>query len=641
MITLQEICTLTSDTILSEDVICEVLAEQDEVFKAQLLLTLVDRAKELGVKSKFEKLVVAYKKEKSKFDKGQSNKTLNQVEHDGMTHFEGDYPQMNCGMWVANENGVSAFTYLGEKVACTNPIMPIQILTNAETEYVKIKLAFKLRDKWKEIIVDNDVLSQANKIVPVLSKYNIGVTSENSKALVQYLADMKSYNANIITEQISTSKLGWINNVFMPYDAGVIFDGDENFKSTFGSIVEYGSYIKWLGLVKKLRKDGRIEPRFYLAGAFASPLLYKLNALPFIINLYGTTGKGKTVALMIATSVWANPEEGKYFVKANGSAASVEIRLDFLNHLPLMIDDLAQIQKRLKDDFSEYVYNLCNGGGKDRATVNLGLQRQRYWKNIIITNSEHSLINDTMQGGAINRIIEIEMDDTNIFENGNEVVETIKNNYGFGGQLFIDAIDRVGMEKVKKIQQEFLQKILARAKELGVEKEEKQTLPLSILLTADKIATDHIFEDEIYLDLNTCVDLLKSKGEVSENERAYDFILSDISIHRNNFVPDNYGCYKGEAWGVLEHGYAVIHNNIFKGMCDRGSFSGKAFLSWADKNRLLKFGIEPKVKKLSGKSSRCIFLKLDDAELVEEESSTDTDQYGFMVVPPDKDLPFK
>jgi len=639
VITLQEIDSLTAMTILSEDVICEVLEELDEVFKARMLLTLIDKAQTLGVKGKFEKLVSAYKKEKSKLEKGSSTKPLNQVEHDGMTHFYGDYPQMNCGMWIANDNGISAFTYLGERIACTHPIMPIQILTNAETDYVKVKLAFQMKGRWKEIIVDNETISSANKIVS-LSKYGIGVTSENSKALVQYIADMKSYNSSTITEQISTSKLGWINNVFMPYDSGVIFDGDENFKSTFSSIVEYGSYEKWLDLIKKIRKGNRIETRLYLAGSFASPLLHKLNALPFIINLYGETGKGKTVALMIATSVWANPEEGKYWVKANGTPASVEIRLDFLNHFPLMIDDLSQLQKKLKDDFSEYVYNLCNGGGKDRATVNLGLQRQRYWKNVIVTNSEHSLISETMQGGAINRIIEVEMEDGYMFTSaeGGEIAELIKNNYGFAGQIFIDTVNQLGMGQIKKIQQDFSKRILDKAKELEVEKEEKQVLPMSILLTADKIATDYIFEDGIYLDFDTCVDILKNKGEVSENERAYDFVLSDIAVHRNNFVPD-FGTYKGEIWGTIENGYAVIHNNIFKEMCDRGSFSGKAFLSWADKNNLLKFGTEPKVKKLGGKASRCIFLKLDNAEQVDSKPELDED--GFMKIPQQEELPFK
>ena len=88
------------------------------------------------------------------------------------------------------------------------------------------------------------------------------------------------------------------------------------------------------------------------------------------------------------------------------------------------------------------------------------------------------------------------------------------------------------------MQNEYLQKIIDRAKELGQEKEEKQTIPLSVMLTADKIATDYIFKDGIYLDFDRCVNTLKNKGDVSENDRAYEFIMSEISININKFQED-------------------------------------------------------------------------------------------------------
>ena len=50
---MREIDSLTAETILSDDVLCEVMEEEDEIFKARLLLTLEERAQELGVKTKF------------------------------------------------------------------------------------------------------------------------------------------------------------------------------------------------------------------------------------------------------------------------------------------------------------------------------------------------------------------------------------------------------------------------------------------------------------------------------------------------------------------------------------------------------------------------------------------------------------
>ena len=56
-----------------------------------------------------------------------------------------------------------------------------------------------------------------------------------------------------------------------------------------------------------MRRSDRFEPQIYLAASFASALLEPLGALPFIVNLWGETGKGKSVNLMLAASVWAEP----------------------------------------------------------------------------------------------------------------------------------------------------------------------------------------------------------------------------------------------------------------------------------------------------------------------------------------------
>jgi hypothetical protein len=73
-----------------------------------------------------------------------------------------------------------------------------------------------------------------------------------------------------------------------------------------------------------------------------------------------------------------------------------------------------------------------------------------------------------MQGGAINRIIDVRMEEGYIFENGNQVVEIIKNNYGFAGRMFIDVIEQIGIDQIKTIQQDFLEKISDRANEYSV-----------------------------------------------------------------------------------------------------------------------------------------------------------------------------
>lgn len=53
---------LTRESILEENIFTEIFEQEDEIRKARLILSLEDRAGELGVKTKFSTLIGAYKK---------------------------------------------------------------------------------------------------------------------------------------------------------------------------------------------------------------------------------------------------------------------------------------------------------------------------------------------------------------------------------------------------------------------------------------------------------------------------------------------------------------------------------------------------------------------------------------------------
>ena len=65
---------------------------------------------------------------------------------------------------------------------------------------------------------------------------------------------------------------------------------------------------------------------------------------------------------------------------AKGTVVSIELRMNFLNNLPMMIDDMSQVKKEYDGDFTKLVYLLCAGKGKDRSNINLGLNKSTSWK---------------------------------------------------------------------------------------------------------------------------------------------------------------------------------------------------------------------------------------------------------------------
>lgn len=589
-------------SILSEELFVEIFEQEDEIMKARMLLSCQERAKDLGVKQAFDDLVKAYKRVEKNVRKENATRSL--LEH--WTNFTGPYDNMICGAWIAGDNGISTFNkdYTNEVLACYHPILPIKRMKNLETGEEQLRIAYKRNRSWKEITVPKDIVSSASKIV-ALSKLGVAVTSENAKLLVKYLSDVENLNEDDIPVQMSSSKLGWIGDGFIPYDSEIVFDGDIQFKQVFDSIGPHGNKNTWMEYVRKLRKSGRIEVKFLLAASFASILVGQIGALPFIVDLWGETEGGKTVALMLATSVWASPADNQYIGDFKTTDVALETKCNLLNHLPLMLDDSSKVSARIRDNFEGVVYDLCSGKGKSRSNKELGIRRENNWKNVIICNGERPLSSYVSQGGAINRILEVECGE-HIFANPQEAVEVFKKNYGHAGQQFVKIVKKIGTEEIRRMQQEIQKEVYKE------DKMQKQSISLSIVLTADKIITDYMFHDDEYIDLEMAKDVLVDHHELSEHERCYHYLLDKINMNNQRFDSDT----KVEKWGFLEESYAVIYCQAFKELCNQGGFSDKSFLSWADKNGMIQTsgGRMTKLKKVNGKPVRCVFLKLNEYE---------------------------
>ena len=618
--TQEAIKVMTKDELFDKNTLYEVFNEKQESDKQLLLLALTDRADELKCKTALNKFIKAFTADYRKEAKASYQ--------NNMTVFGYPDGELNCGNWIADNNGIRILTILGEKLACYHPIIPVERLFNIETKTEKITLAYLRNEDWEQITVDKGLIASSTKIVK-LADYGISVNSECAKAMVQYLADVE--NLNEIPRKNSTSKFGWHGNDFIPYDKNVIFDDESRFKELAASLNESGSYDIWLDLCRKIRKNKKhYEPQVYMSASFASVLVSKLNMLPFIVNLWGSTGKGKTVALMLAASIWANPAENKYITDSYATQNAFEIRLDILNHLPLLMDDLSKVRDKLNDNFTDLIYLLCSGKGKDRSNIDLGLNKVKTWSNTILSNMERPLATDTMKGGAINRILDFEMADGYIFENGNAVVEILRDNYGFAGPKFVDLIKDLPVEALQRLRREFEQKIKDEAKKQNSEKEEKQILPMSLLLTADKIATDYIFEDGIYLDIPFMVSQLKDVNEVSEGQRAYDTIMDYVEMYKAKFT-DSITDFAPEKWGFIKDGYVNINPAAFKEIAKKENFSVKAFCSWAKAKDVLKANSDNQsVTKLNRKSVRFYCIKMDNEEPKKSETGTNTEKDGFV-----------
>lgn len=611
-----EIKEYDSNTLLSDDTLSALIDEKDVIDRQRLILALENRAVALGMKRQFNDLLKAYLlKEKellAQFEPKKEKRKRDIKENANYkTDFEGPYLSLECGNWQADLSGVRTWGMFGECLACYNPILPIEILSNLETGTEKLKLAFYKNFQWKEITVEKSTIASNTKIV-ALADLGVPVTTETARYLVRYLSDVESLNEGIIPVKVSTSKMGWFGDEFMPYECAVVFDGEGRFRDSFEAIKPNGNYDLWLKEVKKVRATGRTEPKFFLAASFASPLVNICGLLPFICNLWGETEGGKTVSSKLAVSIWADPREGKYMTDFNSTDTAFEVRLDFLNNLPLIIDDSATVKDKFNFDMSKFIYDTCKGKGRGRSNRSLGVNRENTWQNITLTNGEHAMSNDNLQGGAINRVLDFEVGTKAIYNDPAGLCEVIHANYGYAGEYFIKAVKEIGFDKIRTMQKDFYEQIRA------VGDMEKQSASLSVLLTADKIATDYIFCDGEYLKLDEIKPVLVSHESLSENQRCYDYILGEIASNQNKF-DEGINNNRTEMWGCYDGNHVAIIKNVFERICKAGGFSSKSFLSWAKKKDLIQCSGErfEKQKRFGGSRAWCVVL-LNKQESVSE-----------------------
>ena len=530
------------------------------------------------------------------------------------TQFDGQEMELFSGEYICDENGVFVTDKYGyEQTICRHPIMPVQRLCNIDSGEERLKLAYKKGRVWRSIIVEKSVIASSSSILQ-LAANGIMVNSENAKALSTYILEMEQLNYELIPEQKSVGRLGWVGtHGFSPYVDDLVFDGENNFKHIFNAVKSDGSRNAWLYAMQDLRKE-KSPGRLFLAASFASAILEPCGLLPFFLHAWGGTEVGKTVGLMIAASVWACPKMGEYISTFNSTLVGQEMTASFLNSLPMCIDEL-QIQSSSGiRDFDRIIYQLTEGVGRTRGAKTGGLQKMNTWKNCIITNGEHPISNANSGGGAVNRVIEFECDEK-VYSDLVGICAVIQSNYGFAGREFVEYLQTDGaFDRVNALQKEYYRELLKS------DSTDKQAASASAILAADHIATELIFKDGNNLTVADLEKIMAKKKEVNVNNRALEFVYELVERNPNRFKANEFGEYQGEVWGKSEETCIYIIKSVFDREMGNGGFNSTAFLAWAKRNDVIitDNGKRTKKARITGSATNCVCIKKNLSEFETE-----------------------
>lgn len=492
---------------------------------------------------------------------------------------------------------------VGKILVCYHPIVPVERYKNLEDGSEKIKLAYYIDKKWSEIVVDKSLVSSPQKIIE-LSNLGIAVTSENAKYLIKYLSEIENLNRDKIDVNFSVSRLGWFEGNLVPYEGNFEIDNKQNLPNVQDKFSQAGELKDWVEFFKERRKHNTVS-RIVMASAVSSILLKDLKQCGFTVHVYGESEYGKTVASMVAQSMFGNPSqtEGKGIgINFNMTNVGLEYSLNAYNNIPLFINEM-QHQKDAVD-YDKLLFLISEGRGRTRAVKTGGLSRENNWNNVAITNGEKNIIKENSNAGAYNRCLACELTDYS-FEDLSEVADFVKENYGTVVREILKHLTDYNLKGIYKEK-------LASADILPTTN--KQKIIIALILTGDKILTDTIFKDEYYLNIKDFEINTTRKSDIVVEERAYEIVMDWYTSNKRHFLNTDERLQeelKVDIYGKeMQGGFlAIIPSVLKKVLEDNGYDKMEVLKAWKRKNYIsYSENKNTKPVKINGVLRKCVVL---------------------------------
>ena len=283
-----------------------------------------------------------------------------------------------------------------------------------------------------------------------------------------------------------------------------------------------------------------------MATTLASPLLEKLNVLPFIVNVWSSaSGSGKTLSSMVAMSIWGNPNVGALRLSSNNTQNYYMTIASFMRNFTCYFDELQIVKNNRLFDFEGLIMDLCNGTEKGRLNKNSQAREVKTWNNNFLFTNNDRMVSENAGEQIYNRVIDLEIRNK-IIEDGQNIAKVITENYGFAGKDYINHIQQIGFEGIFSRFKAINEQIVSNTRAT-----EKQSSILAIILLADELGNESIFDSDCYkLTIEDVEEYINDKDEIKTSVKAMNYILDIIASNPKKFDSNSYGEYWGNKDGI-------------------------------------------------------------------------------------------
>ena len=317
-------------------------------------------------------------------------------------------------------------------------------------------------DGIREFVIETAFMSKLADVASILAKNGvITIGRKKAEAVAMYIASATRNLQYKKKAEIMRKQFGWADNdsKFILGDREITADGV--FHSPPSSVTEKiaprvhaaGTFEKWKEVWSLYGKQG-MEPKAFAAlSAFGSPLLRFTGQSGALINLvHSDSGTGKSTVLFMINSVYGHPEQ--LCGTPKDTANSLYKKLGIYNNLCFTQDEITNLKAHM---FSDFVYGISQGKGKDRLTASSELMdNSTRWQLIGVTSSNASFYDKlstlkSTAAGEMMRVLEylVEPDTIIGVKEGRQAFDKdLMANYGHAGIPYIQYLVR-NLEEAK------------------------------------------------------------------------------------------------------------------------------------------------------------------------------------------------
>ncbi|MGJ9385241.1 DUF927 domain-containing protein [Salipaludibacillus sp. CF4.18] len=469
-----------------------------------------------------------------------------------------------------------------------------EIRQDVETQSVELELEYYYKNKYHRKIISRKQLLK-NELVKLL-EYGLDVPDYKVTKVQKFL--------NLQEEQApyhyTHSQLGWseIEGVeVFKHDQSI---GNDNLISSYNgsfNIKEKGTYETWKQIIYN-----DVVPHtplcLALTAGFASPVVAwiakDLDLEVLLLHAYGDSTTGKTTAARVYVSPFGAPttKEGGCLLKWSGTHNGIIAQLVGNQGVPLAIDEASMNKMK---DFTEILYVLAEGMEKARMTKELQLVDRRKWSGVLWSTAEHQLTEKANHNTGIKvRLTEIEsLKWTESAAHANRLKESLLENYGQAGPIFIRHIQALGKAAILKRWKEW-QVRCVDAMPTKDQFSHRIGDKLALLMTSAELVNECFDFD---MDVDSILDLLinieqTNAGERSVGDIAYRYFQEQVMQHQSKFEMNGRNEKAYECWGriALKNGKneVTILPSVFKAIMAEGNFEDTNVIlrHWREKGYL-------------------------------------------------------